>query len=115
MRIALSPSGGQPTEQIRDQIRGLIATGGLAEGQRLPSVRQLAQDLGVAPRTVAKAYKALEESGALQTRVGSGTRVAEGASATPLTVLDAARDLAVAARREGMDVDEVQRVLRAIW
>lgn len=115
MRITLSAGGGPPTEQIRDQIHGLVTTGGLAEGQRLPSVRQLAKDLNVAPRTVAKAYKALEESDILHTHIGSGTRVADGASATPLTVVTAARNLTITARQQGLDLDDAQRVLRAVW
>lgn len=115
MRIILSPGGGAPTDQIRDQIQGLIATGALAKAQRLPSVRQLAHDLSVAPRTVAKAYKALEEAGMLETRIGSGTRVAPGASVTPLPVVTLARELAATARQHGLDIDEAQRIVRAVW
>lgn len=115
MRITLSSGGGSPTDQIRDQIHGLVTTGGLAEEQRLPSVRQLAQDLNVAPRTVAKAYKALEGSGILQTHIGSGTRVATGASTTPLAVVTATRNLAITARQQGMNLEDVQRILRAVW
>lgn len=115
MRITLSAGGGPPTDQIRDQIHGLVTTGGLAEGQRLPSVRQLAQDLNVAPRTVAKAYKALEESGILHTHIGSGTRVATGASVTPLVVVTAVRNLTLIARQQGLDLEDVQRILRAVW
>jgi GntR family transcriptional regulator len=113
--IVLTPQGAAPTEQIRDQIRGLITTGRLAAEQRLPSVRQLAADLGVAPGTVAKAYRALESEGFLTTGVGVGTRVSRSATATPRGVLDAARRLAAASRDAGTDLDEAVRVLRAIW
>lgn len=115
MRIVVSASGGIPTDQIRDQIRGLIATGALGAGERLPSVRQLAQDLDVAPRTVAKAYKVLEVEGMLQTRVGAGTRVAESASLTPVRVLEAARALSTIAQQHGLSADDAQRILRAVW
>jgi len=115
MIITLTPSGPPPTEQIRDQIRGLVAAGRLAAGQRLPSVRQLAADLGVAPRTVAKAYRFLEEEGVVTTSVGGGTRVGATVQAPPASVLDAARALAKASDRAGVDADEAVRVLRAVW
>lgn len=115
MMIVLSANGPPPTDQIRDQIRGLITTGLLAADQRLPSVRQLAADLGVAPGTVAKAYRALEREGFLTTGVGIGTRVSRTATSTHHDVLDAAKRLADASLRAGADLDEATRVLRAIW
>lgn len=114
MIVSLSgPSA--PAGQIHDQIRGLIASGLLAANERLPSVRQLAKDLGVAPGTVAKSYRALESEGLLVTRIGSGTRVNPTASTTPRPVLEAARGLADASTRSGIDVDDAIRILRAIW
>ncbi|WP_338100730.1 GntR family transcriptional regulator [Microbacterium excoecariae] len=112
--ISLSGNGA-PTDQIRDQIRGLIASGRLAAHDRLPSVRQLARDLGVAPGTVAKAYRALEAENLLVARTGGGTRVSESAAAIPRSVLDAARELARAGTATGVDIDAAVRVLRAIW
>ena len=50
-----------PYEQVRRQIAEGAATGALAAGHKLPTVRQLATDLGLAANTVAKAYRALEE------------------------------------------------------
>ena len=114
MIIALSGSA-PPTEQIRDQIRGLIASGLLAADERLPSVRQLAKDLEVAPGTVAKAYKALEAEGYLTARTGGGTRVSRSAATTPRPVLEAARRLAITSSRAGTGLDETIRILRAIW
>ncbi|WP_306770321.1 GntR family transcriptional regulator [Microbacterium sp. 18062] len=115
MIITLADSGVPLVDQIQDQIRGLITTGLLSADQRLPSVRQLASDLGVAPGTVAKAYRSLESEGFLVTRIGSGTRVSASASATPREVLAAATRLAAASRRESVGLDEAIRVLRAIW
>ena len=114
MNITLSGSA-PPTDQIHDQIRGLVATGLLAADERLPSVRQLAKDLGVAPGTVAKSYRALEAGGFLVTRTGSGTRVRSTASTTPMPVLEAAHHLAKASTRSGTDLDDTIRILRAIW
>lgn len=115
MIITLTDSGPPLVDQIGDQIRGLITTGLLPADQRLPSVRQLASDLGVAPGTVAKAYRTLENEGFLVTRIGSGTRVSADASATPRDVLAAATKLVQASQREGANIDEVIRVLRAVW
>jgi len=64
-------------EQLRRQIATSIATGELAPGTRLPTVRQLAGDLGVANGTVMRAYAELEAAGAVTTARGGGTRVAE--------------------------------------
>lgn len=65
-----------PYRQIVDQILALIAGGKLEVGQRLPPVRQLAADLGLANGTVARAYRLLEEAGVLETRGRRGTFVA---------------------------------------
>lgn len=65
-----------PYEQIRVQIRLHIATGQLAPGSVLPSVRQLARDLGVAPNTVMRAYSELEREGWVVTTTRKGVQVA---------------------------------------
>ncbi|MFF1404985.1 GntR family transcriptional regulator [Streptomyces sp. NPDC058294] len=65
-----------PYEQIRAQLAALISSGRLAEGERLPTVRQLAADLGLAAGTVARAYRELEAASLIRTRRGAGTRVA---------------------------------------
>lgn len=114
MIIRLSGSA-PPADQIRDQIRGLIAARQLAADDRLPSVRQLARDLGVAPGTVAKAYRSLEIEGVLTTRTGAGTRVSPTAASIPRPVLDAARKLAEISTRSDVDLDLTIEVLRAVW
>jgi DNA-binding transcriptional regulator YhcF (GntR family) len=64
------------------QLRGLvefgIALGELASGQRLPSVRELAERAGVAPMTVATVYRELRKSGLIESKPGAGTYVADG-------------------------------------
>lgn len=67
-----------PFEQIRGQLGDLIRAGDLTGGQRLPSIRQLAADLRVAPGTVAKAYSTLEADGLIEANRTRGTRVLEG-------------------------------------
>ncbi|MGA9350026.1 MAG: GntR family transcriptional regulator, partial [Anaerolineae bacterium] len=63
--------------QIVDQIKHLIAAGRLQPGEQLPTIRQLAVDLGVARNTVAHAYKELNREGVISTRQGRGTLVSE--------------------------------------
>ena len=61
--------------QIADRVRIAVATGELADGVVLPSVRQLATQLRVNPATVVQAYRALEEAGVVESRQGAGTFV----------------------------------------
>jgi DNA-binding transcriptional regulator YhcF (GntR family) len=63
-------------EQLRRRILELVDGGSLEVGAKLPSVRALAGELGVAPHTVARAYRELEESGVLATAGRAGTTVA---------------------------------------
>jgi DNA-binding transcriptional regulator YhcF (GntR family) len=65
-----------PYAQIRAQIAALITAGTLAPGARLPTVRSLAADLGIAAGTVARAYRELELAGLTETRRRNGTVVA---------------------------------------
>ena len=115
MIITLSAAGGTPAEQVYGQLRGFITTGRLAADERLPSVRQLASDLGVAPGTIAKAYKRLEDDGLVVSRTGAGTRVSRSAASVSHAVADAARALAAAAHQEQLPLDDAVRVLRAMW
>ena len=66
-----------PYEQIRAQVGAMVDAGVLAPGARLPSIRQLAGDLGLAGGTVARAYRELEQEGVVATRGRHGTVVAE--------------------------------------
>lgn len=64
-----------PYEQLRRQLVQLIESGVLADGDRLPPLRQLAADLGLAVGTVARTYRELESAGLAVSRRGGGTRV----------------------------------------
>lgn len=66
-------SGVPAYRQIIDQILGGIASGALAPGDQLPTVRQLAVDLAINPNTVVRAYRELEIRGVLTTQQGIGT------------------------------------------
>lgn len=104
-----------PSRDIYRQLRGLIVSGRLGANERLPTVRQTAADLGVAPGTVAKAYKLLEQDGLVITRTAAGTRVAASATLLPRAVLGRVRDLVEDAARSGADLDDVIGAVRAHW
>lgn len=65
-----------PYEQVRAQIARQVETGELRAGDKLPTVRRLAGDLGIAANTVARAYRELEHAGLIDTRGRAGTFVA---------------------------------------
>lgn len=71
-----SRDDGPPFAQIRAGVLSLIAEGHLQPGERLPTVRELAGQLELAPNTVARAYRELEADGVLETRGRRGTFVA---------------------------------------
>jgi GntR family transcriptional regulator len=104
-----------PAIDIYRQLRGLIVSGQLGAGERLPTVRQTASDLGVAPGTAARAYKMLETEGLVVSRTAAGTRVAESAGILPAAVIRRARELVEEAASSGAHPDDVVDVLRAIW
>lgn len=110
------PAGdGGPAMDIYHQFRGLIVSGQLGAGERLPTVRQTAADLGIAAGTAAKAYKLLEHDGFVVTRTAAGTRVAESAAVLPGSVVRRLRDLAAEAEASGSGLDDVVNALRAVW
>lgn len=81
MQIRVTDHDGTPIyAQIVRQVKHHVAAGRLAEGDRLPSVRQLAEQLVVNPNTVARAYRELETEDVVVARRGSGVFVAENGS-----------------------------------
>jgi DNA-binding transcriptional regulator YhcF (GntR family) len=114
-RIDQLPGEGTPASEIYQQFRGLIVSGLLGSGERLPTVRQTAADLGVAPGTAAKAYKLLEADGLVASRTGAGTRVTSTAALLPGSVVAAIRDLVELAQGEGVKRDDALSGLRAAW
>jgi GntR family transcriptional regulator len=105
-----------PYVQIRDQIADLIGTGELPEGTRLPPVRQLAADLGLATGTVARAYQELEATAHLSTRRGGGTRVAPQAGGRrDAIVRQHAADFAATMRRLRVTQAEATAAVQAAF
>ena len=102
-----------PFEQLRAQVARRAASGDLPAGTRLPTVRALAESLGLATNTVAKAYRALEADGVISTEGRRGTFIA---SAIPgADVRDAAAAYVEAARRQGLTLPEATRLIEHTW
>ncbi|MFE7762442.1 GntR family transcriptional regulator [Streptomyces sp. NPDC057438] len=104
--------GGAPYEQVRAQISEQAHSGVLPVGYRLPTVRGLAEQLGLAANTVAKAYRALETDGVIETRGRNGTFVAAAGSAAEREAAAAAGAYAERVRRLGLDEAEALAVAR---
>lgn len=104
-----------PFEQLRTQLAGRVATGDLAAGTKLPTVRALAAELGVAAGTVARAYRELEADGVVVTEGRRGTFVATSRAATSSDARAAAQEYAGLARRLGLTRAEAGRLLDEAW
>jgi DNA-binding transcriptional regulator YhcF (GntR family) len=107
-----------PYEQLRRQIAEEARAGRLPVGYKLPTVRGLAEQLGLAVNTVAKAYRALESDGVIETRGRHGTYVAAG-DARSREVAAAAAAYVQRTSRLGLDATEaraaVEEALRAVY
>ena len=103
-------------EQVADQVRRLVASGELEPGTALPSVRQLAGDLGVNLNTVARAYRLLQDEGFLVIRDRAGVVVAAPAKKVARSVraelLDQMRVTLARLRQAGMAGDELALAMR---
>ncbi|KAB1903318.1 GntR family transcriptional regulator [Micromonospora sp. AMSO31t] len=102
-----------PYEQVRGQFAAMIGDGRLPVGTRLPAVRQLAADLGLAVNTVARAYRELESAGLVQTRGRHGTVVAPGRDDATDRLHRAATVYAAEALRLGVPPDRAVALVRA--
>jgi GntR family transcriptional regulator len=119
-RFQLDLHSGVPVyRQIIDQVRGGIASGLLAAGDQLPTVRQLAVDLAINPNTVVRAYRELELGGLIETHQGTGTFI----GAQKMKKADAERerqltqivgDCVSRAGAAGFTVDDLMEELRGL-
>ena len=100
-----------PYEQIRAQLARQVQSGELAPGTRLPTVRRLAGDLGLAVNTVARAYRELERDGLVATRGRNGTVVA---GVDESRALDAAAEYAARVRALGLPADRALELIRSV-
>ena len=116
--LQIDPESSAPIyEQIMGRLEAAVATGRLSVGERLPPVRDLAAELGIAPGTVARAYSSLEQGGVLVTEGARGTRVAgRGSAATnragrERTLIKVLRPVVVAAYHMGARASDLRRAL----
>ena len=106
-----------PYEQLRQQVTALVLGGALTDGDRLPAIRQLANDLGLAGGTVARAYRELEADGVVTTHGRHGTVIAGPPRelAPPADLLAAARDYAGRASRTGANLEDALTAVRVAF
>ena len=102
-----------PYEQVRLRIAELAAGGALAAGTKLPPVRRLATELGLAANTVARAYRELEQAGLVETRGRAGTLVTARAAATPAAAQQAAQRYAEQVGALGLSPQAALELVRA--
>ncbi|MEV0321892.1 GntR family transcriptional regulator [Streptomyces sp. NPDC050658] len=111
--------GVPPYEQVRAQVAEQARSGSLPVGYKLPTVRGLAQELGLAANTVAKAYRALEADGVIETRGRHGTFVAAAGDAAVREASAAAQGFAERVRRLGLSeadaLSAAREALRAAY
>jgi GntR family transcriptional regulator len=121
MRILISNSSPDPIyEQISRQIKAQIISGELAEGEPLPSIRKLAQDLQISVITTKRAYDELEREGLLDTVGGKGTFVAaQQPDFLREKRMKAVEERLAAAVREarlmGLGMEELREMLRLLY
>jgi DNA-binding transcriptional regulator YhcF (GntR family) len=105
--IAIDQSAATPPfEQLRAGLLAQVSNGQLPRGSRLPTVRALATELGLAPNTVARAYRELEALGIIETRGRNGSFVSEHEDAVTRDAQRAARDYADRIRQLGVSRDD---------
>jgi DNA-binding transcriptional regulator YhcF (GntR family) len=110
--VTLDPASAVPTFlQLRAQLIDQVRSGELKPGSRIPTVRALAEELGIAPNTVAKAYRQLEEDGILQTRGRNGSFISPQGGAAERKAQEAATEYAARVRQLGIRPEEALRYI----
>lgn len=115
MNIAVdTASSVPPYEQLRAQIASMVTSGALPAGTRLATVRQMAADLGLAPNTVARAYRELETDGVIDTHGRRGTFVRSTHQPSP-TLRGLLADYVSNARAVGLTCPEAVKLVEEQW
>lgn len=97
----VNPKSKQPIyEQLVEQLRKQLMLGSIAAGAAMPSVRQLATELGINPNTIQKAYRRMEEEGMIVSVPGRGSFVSED----PAQMLDRERESRLAKARQMIEL-----------
>ena len=118
MRFQIDPrSPSPPSEQLADQVRFAVASGRLAPGDRMPSVRALAEEIRINPNTVGRSWRDLEREGVLESRRGDGMFIATGAlkgcrAAAEALVKERLARAVAEALGAGMPIERVFEIVR---
>ncbi|MGW2599106.1 MULTISPECIES: GntR family transcriptional regulator [Streptomyces] len=120
LKITVDPDAAEaPYEQIRARIAERARSGDLPVGYKLPTVRGFAEELGLAANTVAKAYRALEADGVIETRGRHGSFIAAPGDTAAREAAAAAAEFAARAHRLGLDREAAraaaEEALRAVY
>ncbi len=114
MLVKVNPGSNEPLfAQIAAQVRSAIATGRVAEGDRLPPARDLADALGVNMHTVLRAYGDLRDEGLVDMRRRRGV-IVRAAGDTRARLVELARDLTTEATRQGLTKAELRRLIEEV-
>ena len=122
--VTVDPASGTPPfEQLRRQVAAMVAEGTLSPGSRMPTVRRLAADLGLAANTVARAYRELETDGVIATHGRKGTFVSSAVidhdtspdRSTNERARAAADAYVASVRTLGLGVTEATRLVELAW
>jgi GntR family transcriptional regulator len=119
MIFRLNPASGHPLYlQLMEQVRHAVEIGVLQDGDLMPSIRTLAEELVISHNTVARAYMELEHEGLLELRHGSGAYISapRGAKARASKLLKAqtrVRNVVEDLRDDGFSPDEIRRLFES--
>lgn len=121
MQIIISNSSKDPIyEQIGQQVKSLILSGELQEGEAIPSMRKLAKDLQISVITTKRAYEELEKSGFIYSIVGKGSFVAEQnlevVREKKLKVIEEQLGAVITNSKEiGLEIEELQDLMKILY
>ena len=121
MTILLSNQGDEPIyEQVKRQVKAAVMTGELSAGVAMPSIRKLAQELGISVITTKRAYEELEREGFISTLAGKGSYVAPQTAdflheRRLKSVEEKIASAAAEARAYGISRQEVERMIDILF
>lgn len=117
MIFRLSPTSGVPLYlQLMEQVKHAVETGALREGDQLPTIRKMAEELVMNPNTVVRAYRELEHEGVIELRHGSGAFIKEPAAERARLVRKAQTVVQSTVERltgMGLSEDEIRRTFES--
>lgn len=114
MLVKIDPGSGEPLfAQIAAQVRSAIATGQVAEGDRLPTARELAEALDVNMHTVLRAYGDLRDEGLVDMRRRRGV-IVQASGDTRARLLGLAKELVAEATKQGLSRQELRKLIEEV-